>query len=223
MRRSRINQLIADAKIFFSQNNFSLPPWAYWEPEEWKGLGDTEVVRHMLGWDLTDYGAGEYEIKGLLLFTIRNGRLGPDSTKPYAEKIMIVGENQICPMHFHWNKTEDIINRAGGNLVIELNGSTEGEEFTGKPVTVSVDGIERQVEPGGIVVLTPGESITLTPGLYHRFYGEAGKGRVMVGEVSSVNDDLTDNRFHEPQARFPEIEEDEAPTHLLVSDYGKYI
>ncbi|MDD3366556.1 MAG: D-lyxose/D-mannose family sugar isomerase, partial [Sphaerochaetaceae bacterium] len=34
-----------------------------------------------------------------------------------------------------------------------------------------------------------------------------------------VNDDNTDNRFFEDVGRFPAIEEDEAPLHLLVSDY----
>ena len=45
----------------------------------------------------------------------------------------------------------------------------------------------------------------------------------MVGEVSAVNDDHKDNRFHEDVGRFPEIAEDEPPVHLLVSDYEKYL
>ncbi|WP_319469556.1 D-lyxose/D-mannose family sugar isomerase [uncultured Pseudodesulfovibrio sp.] len=223
MKRSEINELIRDAKEFFESFQFRLPPWAFWGPDDWKGKGDTEVVRNQLGWDLTDYGAGEFKKRGLILFTIRNGNLATGHPKTYAEKIMIVRENQICPMHFHWSKTEDIINRGGGNLVIELNGSDDAEEFTGKPLTVSIDGMPRTVEPGGTVILTPGESIFLEQGMYHRFYGEAGKGKVLVGEVSSVNDDNTDNRFHEPQARFPEIDEDEPPLHLLCTDYPEYV
>ena len=57
--------------------------------------------------------------------------------------------------------------------------------------------------------LRPGESVTLTRKLWHRFYGEAGKGTVFVGEVSQVNDDLTDNYFFEKVGRFAGIEEDE--------------
>ena len=223
MKRSEINALIQDAERFFASMRFSLPPWAFWEPEQWKGLGETEVVRHQLGWDLTDYGAGDFAAKGLLLFTLRNGSLGDKSAKPYAEKIMIVNENQICPMHFHWSKVEDIICRGGGNLEIELYGSDATGNFSDKPLVVSVDGIKRTVEPGGRVVLTPGESITLEQGMYHRFYGQPGSGRVLVGEVSSVNDDHTDNRFYEEQARFPAIEEDEPPVHLLVGDYAAYV
>ncbi|BDQ33945.1 D-lyxose/D-mannose family sugar isomerase [Pseudodesulfovibrio portus] len=223
MKRSEINALISDAKAFFESFQFRLPPWAFWGPDDWKGKGNSEVVANQLGWDLTDYGAGDFEKRGLILFTIRNGNLAAGHPKTYAEKIMIVRENQICPMHFHWAKTEDIINRGGGNLVVELYGSTPGEELGTDPLTVSVDGFERTVAPGGTVVLTPGESIFLEQGMYHRFYGEPGKGKVLVGEVSSVNDDNTDNRFHEPQARFPKIEEDEPPLHLLCTDYPNYV
>ena len=33
-------------------------------------------------------------------------------------------EEQVTPFHFHWNKMEDIINRGGGNLLIQLYNST---------------------------------------------------------------------------------------------------
>jgi D-lyxose ketol-isomerase len=159
--------------------------------------------------------------RGLILFAIRNGNIRKDK-KPYAEKIMIVEEMQETPAHFHWSKMEDIINRGGGNLVIELWNSTPEEELSNEPFTVKTDGVLRKLLPGDKIILTPGESICLVQGLYHRFYGEAGKGKVLVGEVSAVNDDNTDNRFNPPVGRFPEIEEDEAPLHLLVSDYHKY-
>ena len=71
--------------------------------------------------------------------------------------------------------------------------------------------------------MTPGESICLEPYVYHRFYGERGRGRVLVGEVSAVNNDTADNRFLEALGRFPEIEEDEKPLHLLVNDYQNWL
>jgi D-lyxose ketol-isomerase len=224
MKRSEINQLISESIIFFNQMKFKLPPWAFWRPQEWQGKYDTcsEIVDNMLGWDLTDFGSGDFTKRGLILFTIRNGNQKKDK-KTYAEKAMIVGENQETPMHFHWSKMEDIINRGGGNLVIELYNSDENEDFSGEYIRVKVDGILRMVKPGGKVILTPGESICLEQGMYHRFYGEPGKGKVLVGEVSAVNDDNTDNRFYEPVGRFPEITEDEEPLHLLVSDYKRYL
>ncbi len=224
MKRSEINQLIRNSIEFFNEMNFKLPPWAYWEPEEWKGKYDTcsEIIENMLGWDLTDFGSGDFHKRGLILFAIRNGNQKLDN-KIYAEKIMIVEENQETPMHFHWSKMEDIINRGGGNLVIELYKSDKNEDFSDEDLDVKIDGVKRTVKPAGKVILTPGESICLEQGMYHRFYGEEGKGKVLVGEVSAVNDDSTDNRFHEEVGRFPEIIEDEEPLHLLVSDYKKYI
>ena len=224
MKRSEINALLADAKAFFAEHHFHLPPWAFWSPSDWPDrLGDcAEVVDHLLGWDLTDFGSGDFHRRGLMVVTIRNGQVG-EGGKCYAEKAMIVGEDQETPWHFHWSKMEDIINRGGGNLVIELRGSTDDEAFSDEPVRVSLDGIEREVPAGGRVVLKPGESICLVQGMYHRFYGQVGHGRVLVGEVSMVNDDNTDNRFHEPLGRFPEIEEDAQPLHLLVSDYATFL
>jgi D-lyxose ketol-isomerase len=224
MKRSEINQIIREAKAFMAGKQFFLPPWAYWSVADWQQnkTSAAEITTNMLGWDITDFGSGDFLKRGLFLFTIRNGKLNVDK-KPYAEKIMIVEENQETPMHFHWSKMEDIINRGGGNLVIELYNSTADGKFADTPVCFKTDGVTRTVEPGGKVVLTPGESICLEQGVYHRFYGEAEKGKVLVGEVSMVNDDANDNCFYETIGRFPMIDEDEEPLHLLVSDYSKFI
>jgi D-lyxose ketol-isomerase len=226
VKRSEINTLIHDSIEFFHSMGFRLPPWAYWKPEDWRGKADAveEIVNTMLGWDLTDFGSGDFEDTGLILFTIRNGDFrNPKNSKTYAEKIMVVREEQETPYHFHWHKMEDIINRGGGNLVIDLYGSDKSEQLSEDPLVVRVDGIKRTVPPGGTVALTPGESICLEPYMYHRFYGQKGCGKVLVGEVSAVNDDTADNRFLEASGRFPEIEEDEKPLHLLVNDYQNWI
>ncbi|MBN1120633.1 MAG: D-lyxose/D-mannose family sugar isomerase [Anaerolineae bacterium] len=222
MKRSEINALMRDADAFLKSHGFLLPPFAFWTPADWAAKGDEvkEITERGLGWDITDFGSGDYEKIGLFLFTIRNGH--PDNLKTgrgklYAEKIMIVGEGQVTPMHFHWSKTEDIINRGGGRLLIQLYNSTPDEALAGTDVTVSTDGISRTIPAGSTVTLSPGESITLPPFLYHKFWGEG--GRVMVGEVSTVNDDAHDNRFYEPVGRFPEIKEDVPPLYLLVGDY----
>ena len=225
MKRSEINNIIIEAKHFLERMNWKLPRWAFWSPEDWKGKGAEcrEIIDNMLGWDITDFGCNSYTDRGLFLFTLRNGNSGLQGGKPYAEKILIVKEDQETPFHFHWHKMEDIINRGGGNLCIELYNATENEQFGDTPVQVKIDGIEKTVAPGGKVVLQPGESICLTQRLYHRFYGEAGSGTVLIGEVSMTNDDQRDNRFYETLGRFPGIEEDEKPVHLLVSDYSNYL
>jgi len=225
MKRSEINEILLDADAFIRQHQFYLPPFAYWTPAEWRMQGEEacEIVENRLGWDITDFGSGNYSEVGLFLFTIRNGRpenLKTGKGKLYAEKLLIVGENQVTPLHFHWNKMEDIINRGGGKLVIQLYNATEDEGLADSDVTVSTDGVRRTVKAGDVITLSPGESITLPPYCYHKFWAE--EGRVLAGEVSVVNDDSADNRFLDPIGRFPEIEEDEEPLYLLVNDYEKY-
>ncbi len=225
MKRSEINAIMRGAVAFAQKHRFYLPPFAFWTPADWaaKGAEVREIVDRQLGWDITDFGQGSYAKIGLFIFTIRNGTMADlhqGRGKVYAEKLLIVDPQQVTPMHFHWSKFEDIINRGGGNLVIQLYPSTKDEGLGTGDVEVSIDGVRRTVKAGGTVTLTPGESITLTGGLYHKFWGEG--GRVLVGEVSSVNDDDTDNRFYEPVGRFPEIEEDAEPLYLLVKDYPKY-
>jgi D-lyxose ketol-isomerase len=222
MNRSEINRLIEDAAAFAGSHGFLLPPFAFWSPQEWRSIGpEADEIRDcMLGWDLTDFGSGDFPKVGLIMFTIRNGHLRDQRYhKPYCEKMLISGQDQITPLHFHWSKSEDIINRGGGNLAVEVYNSTKEEGLADSSVTVSIDGVARTVPAGGMVTLAPGESIFLPSGLYHKFWAEG--DRVLLGEVSTVNDDTTDNRFYEKVGRFPEIEEDEEPRYLLFSEYPR--
>ncbi len=222
MKRSEINKLMKEAVEFINEMNFKLPPFAFWSAEEWeeKGHEYDEIRDNMLGWDITDFGSGDFDKVGLLLFTLRNGNLKDAKyTKPYAEKLLITQEGQVTPCHFHWNKMEDIINRGGGDLVIEVYNSTENEELADTDVDIYMDGRHFTVPAGSLVRLKPGESIAIQQGMYHKFWAEGGK--VLVGEVSKVNDDTADNRFYAPTGRFPEIDEDEAPLYLLGNEYPK--
>lgn len=221
MKRSEINEIIREGIRFFDEMKFKLPPFAFWSIDEWKSKNHEydEIRENKLGWDITDFGSGDFYRQGLFLFTIRNGNPNDKNSKSYAEKIMIVRENQVTPYHFHWKKKEDIINRGGGNLMIKLYNSTEDGEFSNDPVRVYVDGRSYEVAAGTTIRLRPGESITLMTGQYHSFWGEPGSGMVLVGEVSECNDDATDNRFYEPVGRFPEIEEDEPPLYYLCNEY----
>ena len=222
MKRSEINRIMRDATAFLDRMNFRLPPFAFWSPADWQTRGSEydEVRDNMLGWDITDFGGGDYEKVGLLMFTIRNGSFAdPKYVKPYAEKLLIVQEGQVTPMHFHWSKMEDIINRGGGNLMVQVYNATADEGLADTPVTVSVDGRSYAVAAGSVIRLTPGESIALPSYQYHKFWGEPGAGPVLLGEVSKVNDDRVDNRFLEKTGRFPQVEEDEVPLYLLCGEY----
>jgi len=222
MKRSELNIIMKEAIEFIDQMNFKLPPFAFWGSEEWKTKGNEydEIRDNMLGWDITDFGSGDFKKVGLLMFTLRNGNSDKKSyIKPYAEKLLIVEEEQITPFHFHWNKMEDIINRGGGNLIVQVYNSTKDEEFADTPVEISIDGRNYKVEAGSVIRITPGESITLPSGQYHKFWGEKGAGKILLGEVSKVNDDRVDNRFYDKTGRFPQIEEDQQPLHLLGNEY----
>ena len=246
MKRSEINKIIEEAAEFLGEHKFLLPPFAYFTAAEWKEKNHEydEIRRNCLGWDITDFGSGDYKKCGLFLFTLRNGNAhNPDDHKVYAEKIMIVDENQTTPYHYHWYKQEDIINRGGGNLMIKVYAADENDEFSADDVEIQVDGRHYKVPAGSVIRLTPGMSMTNTKKLYHAFWGGEGHGKVLVGEVSQCNDDSKDNRFYEPVdrmpylgaikdadtsdkvrffdsvGRFPEIEEDVEPKYLLCNEY----
>ena len=220
MKRSEINKILLENIEFIDKMNFKLPKFAYFTPDEWeeKGHEYDEIRENMLGWDVTDYGHGDFRNIGLFLFTIRNGNINKP-WKSYAEKLLISDEDQYSPMHFHHNKMEDIINRGGGNLIVEVYNATEDDQLADTDVTVFIDGHTEVVPAGTKIRLTPGESITLPQRQYHAFWAEKGFGKVLIGEVSMVNDDNVDNRFYETQGRFPTIEEDEAPIYLLCNEY----
>lgn len=221
MTRSGVNGIIRESKAFLRKCNFHLPPFAHWTPRQWQDKGHEcdEIRANMLGWDITDFGLGDFDRWGLLLFTLRNGNCDrPEDPKSYCEKIFVARPGQRCPMHFHWNKVEDIINRAGGELVIKLfNSGPEEQPDESSPVSVGLDGVLTETPAGARLRLRPGESICLTTGLYHEFWAE--NGTVLCGEVSAVNDDTRDNRFAQPVGRFPDIEEDEPPLHYLCNEY----
>lgn len=226
MKRSEINNIIKAAEQFSLSRYFYLPPFGYWSIDDWiNHRKDVQLIcQHRLGWDITDFGLGNFNKNGLTLFTIRNGdrnTLSSGVIKDYAEKLLVVEVNQITPLHFHWSKAEDIINRGGGKLIIQLYNSTKDENLDTTDVEVWIDSILHYVPAGGSVTLNPGESIMLPPFLYHAFWAEGDK--VLVGEVSSVNDDDMDNRFYQAGGRFPEIEEDEEPYRLLVNDYPHFL
>ena len=228
MKRSTINTIMASADELIRHHGFTLPPFAYWTPDTFKSQvanGTAQrIVDSRMGWDITDYGQGDFATLGLFLFTLRNGSLTDlqrGRGMVYAEKLLISRQDQISPMHTHVIKSEDIINRGGSTLVVELFGSDDDGNFAeDKGGTVLCDGITRSFAPGEKLKFAPGESVTLMPGDWHAFWGEGGD--VLIGEVSTVNDDVTDNIFREPIGRFAEIEEDVDPTHLLVSDYDRW-
>lgn len=75
MKRSEINCIIKEMESLIKENGFKLPPFADWTPENWKSKGHEydEIRDNRLGWDITDFGLGDFNKVGFGLFTIRNG------------------------------------------------------------------------------------------------------------------------------------------------------
>ena len=224
MKRSEINTIIKRFESLLAEYRFALPPYLSFTKQEWqeKGHEYDEIRDNMLGWDVTDYGLGRFETIGLSLITLRNGNTKDSKyIKTYAEKIMMLDEGQACPMHFHWSKMEDIINRGGNDVQFHLyNADAKTGELTDTDVTIYRDGRCYTIAAGSDVILKPGESLTLVPYCYHEFLvPKNGRGSALIGEVSMCNDDNEDNCFLEKMGRFPTIEEDATPYRLLCFEY----
>lgn len=224
MKRSKINQCIKDMDIMVQQYGFELPPFCSWTVEEWNSKNHEydEIRDNMLGWDITDCGLENWDKIGFALITLRNGNQdNPKYKKVYAEKLIMLKDGQHFPLHFHWKKSEDIINRGGGTLIIHVYNDNEDGSLSDSQVLVNSDGRSYYVPSGTGIELKPGQSITLWPHQYHDFDTVSGTGDILIGEVSMCNDDNIDNRFYEKIGRFPKIEEDEAPYRLLCNEYSK--
>ena len=226
MKRSEINKIIMEMEQLVKEYKYALPPFCNWNPEEWKNKGHEydEIRDNMLGWDITDFGLGDFDRAGFGLITIRNGNQHQQDKypKPYAEKLLFMRDNMYAPMHFHWNKMEDIINRGGGTLQIEVYNDDGKGGLADTDVNIISDGRSYMVPAGTWITLENGQSITLERHVYHKFHGVPGTGSVLIGEVSQCNDDNTDNRWYDDKVgRFPAIEEDEPPYRLLCNEYHK--
>lgn len=224
MKRSRINQVIKDMEKLIKEHGFEMPPFAYWTPEDWQNTGHEydEIRDNKLGWDITDFGLGKFDEVGFSLFTIRNGnpKMPEKYKKTYAEKLLMLYEGQTAAMHFHVGKMEDIINRGGNDVYITVYNGTPDETMLDTDVLVCSDGRSQTVPAGTKVCLHPGQSITITPYMYHDFIVPRTGGPVLLGEVSMCNDDDSDNFFYNKEiGRFPEIEEDEPAYRVLCNEY----
>lgn len=161
MKRSAINEILGHTRQFFSAR-CAPPPFASFPPTQWRKLdasARSEVFDLKLGWDVTAFGGNNFAAQGLTLFTLRNGSpKGMPYEKCYAEKIMHVREAQVTPMHFHWRKREDIINRGGGNLIVELWNAGLREQTEDSDVNVVIDGCRQTHAAGSQLRLTPGRA-----------------------------------------------------------------
>ena len=223
MKRSEIDKILRRNISLISKMGISLPPQAYWDLKTWSQNRSSaeEMRRRGIGWDLTDWGSGDFRKIGLLLYTLSNGLIDSISKKaidqPYAQKLLIAGKGQITPTHHHWSKMEDIIVLSGRGLKVKLNNvKPQRDELDLQNDVKIIRNNTWAIYPAGtIITLAPGERIRVEQNHYHKFWGH--RGIVLVEEVSTVNNDKEDNCFlpQDHVSRFPDIEEDKEPEHLL--------
>ncbi|PIE07569.1 MAG: D-lyxose/D-mannose family sugar isomerase [Rhodobacterales bacterium] len=217
MKRSEINAAIRSAEALIAEYRWRLPDWAGWSEADFAAEPELAafLAARQLGWDVTDFGLGDFAATGLTLFCVRNGVQGDPATLPYAEKLLFVNEGQVTPFHSHKVKMEDIMVRGGGNLLVAF--TREGSEADDP---VRVDGrviADPYAEP---IRLAPGNGVTIPRGMKHSFWGEPGTGPAFCAEISQCNDDLTDNYFLKPIGRFSTIEEDEPKHRPLWNEHA---
>lgn len=189
MKRSEVNEVCREAEAAFAAHGWKLPP----APK----------------WDVTDFGLGDFNRKGLVLINLAE-------EPEYCEKLMYARKGQETPAHTHHRKKEDIICR-NGTLCLQLWQGEPDEAAAGQAFDLKVNGDIRRWHSGAVLTLQGGERVTLTPGIYHRFWPEG--GAAVIGEVSTANDDLNDNIFLDPKiGRFSRIIEDEPAAYHLISD-----
>ena len=189
MKRSAINAAIREAQEVFARNRWTLPSHPHW--------------------DVTDCGSGDFAHCGLVLVNLAD-------EPEYCEKLIYMRANQAVPAHTHRRKKEDIICRCG-ELIMELWAGIPDPARTGAPLKIKRSGLWVTVWEGKPFSVAAGERVTLTPGVYHRFWPACSD--TIIGEVSTANDDANDNFFADSRiARFPSIDEDEPALVRLVSD-----
>jgi D-lyxose ketol-isomerase len=213
MKRSEINAALRSARAVCEAQAFALPSWADWTLADHRAMPEQSefLINRQIGWDVTDFGSGDFARRGLTLLCTRNGIQGLAAERPYAEKLLFVGVDQETPFHAHKVKLEDIICRGGGDLMVEF--TAEGSFAADR--TARVDGAKVAIDAGPIR-LRPGMGITIPRGMQHRFWAEGAPSFAV--EVSQCNDDKGDNFFLDPLGRFSTVQEDEPALYPLWNE-----
>ena len=106
--------------------------------------------------------------------------------------------------------------------MVELFGSDDQGRFAAdRSGVVRCYGNSTPFKAGTRLRLPPGVSVTLMPLDWRAFWDEGGD--IVIGGVSTVNDDVSNNLFRDPVGRFAQIDEEGPPTRLLVADYANWL
>lgn len=206
MKRSEINRWINYSLKYFKKNKFYLPEWSEWKLSRWKKnrILAKKICKLQLGWDITDFGRNFFSEEGLILFSLRNGNKYNKRGIQYAEKLLLMIPGQKIPFHFHKLKKEDIINKYGGNLELFFYKKKINS------IEIYIDQQKKIIDSFKKIKIGIGQSVYIPPNLIHSFrVPKKNKIPLIIGEVSSINDDNNDNFFPKKNIRFSKIIEDQ--------------
>jgi D-lyxose ketol-isomerase len=206
MKRSQINAALQAARDLLARCQWDLPEWADWSEAEHAANPAVSACLYAqeLGWDVTDFGQGDFEARGVTSFCIRNGEPALLSNQPGCEHLHFVADGQIWPFHAHKAKREEITVRCGGNLMVAF---TRHGSFEDAPVWI--DGSPINDPYSRFIRLSPGQSISIPCGLQHSLWSEPNSGPTLFSETSTSRNDRSDSFFLEEQTRFLPIDEDQ--------------
>ena len=220
MERSHINTLLADAEDFFAAAGVVLPPFAFWRPDEFARrvrAGHERLVISRMGWLVSDFGLDNFAAEGTVAFCAGAGDSG--GARNYAERWFILREGQRIPERFHRRRTKDIVACGPGNLCLRLHRTTPDAAVDETAnLEAEVDGAARKLAPGARLVLRPGERALIEPMTFHECRAE--QGDLIIREISTATDEMLDSFFLPHIGLAADIDEDEQPRRLLVSDYA---
>ena len=62
MKRSEINQVLREMEEMIRSCRFPVPPFCSFTPKQWQDLDESydEIRDNKLGWDINDYGQGDF-------------------------------------------------------------------------------------------------------------------------------------------------------------------
>lgn len=88
MRRSEVNKIILEVEKNLESNKFFLPKLSMYSLENWRQVFqyESEIVDTMLGWDISDFGLGNFYDTGIVSFVLRNGSY--NNPAKYPKKIL---------------------------------------------------------------------------------------------------------------------------------------
>ncbi|MFP4381073.1 MAG: D-lyxose/D-mannose family sugar isomerase [Candidatus Sumerlaeia bacterium] len=232
MKRSDINNEIQLALDVFEAHRFYLPKWAAWSPENWEHCGPevAQIKACMLGWSVTDFDRDNFREQGFVTFIERNGIVDEMrefaqrhsvQDKAYGERLGFIQKRQATAMLKHNISTKDIVNRGGGDLVVQIFLSTPDDELDEhNRIPTCINGIAYNIKAGGISRLAPGDGITIHAGVFHKFWAE--KAGCIVGEIYTSSPKKNEIFLLEPGEWYNRIEEDEDPLFLLNHEYPEF-